>query len=158
MVTSSIIVPFHCTKHMLLLHQANKALWLHYLPTYQAVLLHWDYLIRTIGQRKPSPSHHPTIALYTPVVLPKCTDAKVPAQKKQKWSWQIARKNMALEDSWYLGFPKQKIFSTVFWPECEPAPTSSPCRMNGWMNDVWTENAFSLYSCPRTNHSGYLCN
>jgi hypothetical protein len=28
---------------------------------------------------------------------------------------------MAFEDSWYLGFPKQKILSTVFWPECEPA-------------------------------------
>jgi hypothetical protein len=33
-VTSSIMVAFHCTKHMLLLHQASKALWLHYLPTY----------------------------------------------------------------------------------------------------------------------------
>jgi hypothetical protein len=35
----------------------------------------------------------------------------------------------------------------------EPAPTSSPCRMD----DVWTENIFSLYSCPIANHSVYLC-
>jgi hypothetical protein len=31
----------------------------------------------------------------------------------------------------------------------EAAPTSSSCRMD----DVWTENIFSLYSCPIANHS-----
>ncbi len=31
----------------------------------------------------------------------------------------------------------------------EPAPTSSPCRMDG----IWTKDTFSLYSCPIANHS-----
>ncbi len=152
---------------MLLLHQASKALWFHYLPTYlptylpSLTLTFEIYLIRTIGQKKTHPL--PTtqqFALYTPVVLPKCTDAKVPAQKKQKWSWQIALKNMALEDSWYLGFPKQKIFSTVFlarmWTSTHQL-TMQDEWMNGWMNG-WMmceqENTFSLYSSSITNHSG----
>jgi len=31
----------------------------------------------------------------------------------------------------------------------EPAPTSSPSRMDG----VWTKDTFSLYSCPIANHN-----
>jgi len=86
MVTISIMVAFHCTKHMLLLHQASKALWLHYLPTFQALLSTFEiYLIRTIGQKKTTPFPPPNNLHCIPlVVLPKCTDAKVPAQKKQK--------------------------------------------------------------------------
>jgi hypothetical protein len=88
MVTSSIIVPFHCTKHMLLLHQASKALWLHYLPTYLPTKP-YSLTLRLPDQDNRSKENHPLpttqqFALYTPVVLPKCTDAKEPAQKKQK--------------------------------------------------------------------------